>query len=300
MEALIYANDLCNRHGFDTISAGATVAFAIECFENGLISKKDTDGIELTWGNADAMIRVLKKMCVREGIGDLLADGTREAARKIGRGAEEFSMDVGGELIPMHDPREADGWGATYVADPTPARHTRGGTQFAESGGANPGFMKMLGLPATMEKYNNEGKGEAHATLRAYQHLINNTGLCLFTADAMSYYPMRELMISIMGWEGLTLDEMITTGKRTSTMLHAFNLREGFKPEDFTMPARACGDPPFRVGPFKDRTIDFEALKALYYEAMGFDSATGAIKRQTIEALDLTEVVGGDSDKVIS
>lgn len=292
MEALIYANDLCNLHGFDTISAGGTIAFAIECFENGLITKKDTDGIELTWGNADAMIQVLKKMCVREGIGDLLADGAREAARKIGRGAEDFSMDVGGELIPLHDPRESDGWGATYVADPTPARHTRGGTQFPESGHANPNFMKMLGLPVSMEKYNNEGKGEAHAVLRAYQHLINNTGLCLFTADAMSYYPMRELMTSIMGWEGLTLDEMLTTGKRISTLLHAFNLREGFKPGDFTMPARASGDPQFKVGPFKDRTIDFEVLKKLYYEAMGFDAATGTIKKQTIEAMDLTEVVG--------
>jgi aldehyde:ferredoxin oxidoreductase len=286
MDALIYANELCNLAGFDTISAGCAVSLAIECYENGLLTRSETDGLELTWGNTDAMIELLKKMCVREGIGDLFADGPREAARRIGRGAERLSMDVGGEGIPMHDPREADGWGAAYVADPTPARHTRSGTQFAEAGHANPAFMDMLGIPRTLEKYSSKGKGTPHARIRAWMHLVNNTGLCIFCHDSLDYHPLRELLGAVTGWEA-TVEELIRTGMRISTLLHAFNLREGFKPEHFTMPARAAGDPPFKVGPFKDRTIDFEELKWEYYRAMGFDCKTGAIEQGHIEDLGL-------------
>jgi aldehyde:ferredoxin oxidoreductase len=118
MRSLIYANELCNLHGLDTISAGATVAFAVDCYESGLLTKDDTDGLELTWGNSDAHIAVLEKMCRREGIGDVLADGAKWAAQKIGRGSEALAMHAGGEMLAMHDPRCFPGWGA-----PHPGRH---------------------------------------------------------------------------------------------------------------------------------------------------------------------------------
>jgi len=289
IEAVIYANDLCNLHGLDTISAGCTLAFAVECYEHGIITKKDTDGLELTWGNDEAMIEMLKKMCVREGFGDILAEGAREAARKIGKGAEQFSMDVGGELIPMHDPREDIGWGATYVEDATPARHTRGGTQMV--GAYSKRFKEMTGLPDRFDKFSYENRGVAHARIRSYQHLINNVGLCLFTGDSVSYYPMLELMQSIMGWKDMTVEEMLKAGERITIMLHAFNLREGFKPADFTIPPRAAGDPQFKVGPFKDRTFYFENLKRQFYEAMSFDYTTGAIAKDKIEEMGLQDVL---------
>ena len=289
MESIIYANELCNLYGFDTISAGGVVAFAIECYENGVLTNKDTDGLELTWGNTDAMISLLKKMGRREGIGDLLAEGAKVAAAKIGRGAEQFAMHVGGELVPAHDPREAPGWGATYVSDPTPGRHTRGGTQFAEGGMANPVTMKLLGLPAKMEKYNPKDKGKAHAVLAGWQHLINTSGTCLFAADGLNF-PFMGLMNAITGWE-LTVEEIIKTGQRISTLLHAFNLREGFKPGEFKMPPRISGNPPLKVGLLKDITIDFEDLKRQYYEAMGFDTKTGAIRKDRIEALGLQDIL---------
>ena len=91
------------------------MAFAVECYENGLLTKADTDGLELTWGNSDAQVAVLEKMCRREGIGDVLADGAKWAAQKIGRGAERFAMHAGGEMLAMHDPRCFPGWGATYI-----------------------------------------------------------------------------------------------------------------------------------------------------------------------------------------
>ena len=290
VESIIYANELCNLHGFDTISAGATIAFAIECFENGVLTKNDTDGLELTWGNADSMIGVLEKMCRREGIGDVLADGAKEAARKIGKGAEQFAMHVGGELLPMHDPRHAPGWGATYISDAVPGRHTRGGTQFAESGMAPPFVAEVLGLPAKLEPYNPEGKGKIHATLAGYQHLINCSGLCLFAHDGLTF-KYQETINAITGWD-LSVEDLVKTGKRIHAVLHAFNLREGFKPSDYLMPPRVEGKPPFKVGAFKDLTLDLEELKRQFYEeGMGFDFKTGEISKEKIKELGLQDIL---------
>ncbi|MBN1832724.1 MAG: aldehyde ferredoxin oxidoreductase family protein [Deltaproteobacteria bacterium] len=289
MESLIYANELCNMHGLDTISAGTTIAFAIECFENGILTKTDTDGIELTWGNSQAIIDVLKKMCVREGIGDLLAEGAMRASAEIGRGSEQFAMHVGGEMVPMHDPRCTPGWGATYVSDPAPARHVRGGTAFVESGPVNETLYQALGLPTKVEKYNPEGKGEMHAVLAGWQHLVNSSGMCLFGADALPF-SLIDFLKAATGWD-LTYDELINTGKRISTLLHGFNLREGFKPSDFTIPPRVAGNPPLKAGALKDRTVDIEGLKRQYYEAMGFDVDTGAISKERINALGLQIVL---------
>lgn len=289
MESLIYANELCNLYGLDTIAAGATVAFAIECYENGLISKKETDGLELTWGNSDAHIGVLKKMCLREGIGDVLADGAKWAAEKIGRRAEEFAMHSGGEMLAMHDPRCFPGWGATYISDPTPGRHTRGGTSFAEHGGVNEIAYAGMGVPFKMEPYDPTDKGKYHAILAGWQHWVNNSGACLFGIDSMPV-DLLGCMNAITGWD-LDYDEIVETGKRITTLLHAFNLREGFKPGDFKLPERARGNPPLKIGNLKDVTIDSEGLKRQFYEAMGFDFETGAIGRDRIEALGLQDVL---------
>ena len=293
MEALIYANELCNLYGFDTISAGATIAFAMECYEKGILSKSETDGIELTWGNADAMIKVLEKMGRREGIGDLLADGAKFAAERIGRGAEDCAMHVGGELVPMHDPRFAPGWGATYVSDPTPARHTRGGTQFLEVGALDPAVLSLWGLeevPAKLDKYNPEGKGRIHALMVARQYLVETSGTCLFAADGLRF-PFIEFLRAVTGFD-VDPKELLKTGRRIATLLHAFNLREGFRPSNFRLPPRVAGNPPLRVGALKDITIDPEYLKRQYYEAMGFDYETGEIRKEVLKELGLEGLVG--------
>ena len=116
--AIVKGNELCNRYGIDTISCGVTIAFAMECFENGMINKEQTDGIELRFGNADAMVRMITMIAKREGIGDLLAEGSKRAAQVIGKGAEQFAMQVKGSEIPMHDPRYKKGLGLGMVMQP--------------------------------------------------------------------------------------------------------------------------------------------------------------------------------------
>jgi aldehyde:ferredoxin oxidoreductase len=289
MESLIYVNELCNLNGLDTISAGATVAFAIECYEYGLLSKADTDGLELTWANSDAHVELLRKMCEREGIGDVLADGAKWAAAKIGCGAERFAMHSGGEMLAMHDPRCFPGWGATYISDSTPGRHTRGGTAFAEHGGVNERAYGGMGVPFKMDPYDTTDKGRYHAILAGWQHWVNTSGACLFGVDSM---PLDFLgcMNAITGWE-LDYDEVIETGRRITTLLHAFNLREGFVPGDFKLPERVRGNPPLEVGKLQGVTIDSEALKSQFYEAMGFDPQTGALDWESVVALGLEDVV---------
>jgi len=109
LESIIKINDICNRSGLDTISAGAAIAFAIECYENGIVGKGDTGSIELTWGNHRSIVALTERMARREGFGALLADGVRAASQKIGKGSEQFAMHLGGQELPMHDPRNTPG-----------------------------------------------------------------------------------------------------------------------------------------------------------------------------------------------
>ncbi|MFC1998971.1 aldehyde ferredoxin oxidoreductase family protein [Chloroflexota bacterium] len=128
LESIIMASDICNRYGFDTISAGATVAFAMECYENGLITKEDTGGIELTWGNHEAIVKITEQMGKREGFGAVLADGSKVAAEKIGKGAEQYTVHVDGQEPAMHDPKNSPRFATGYMMDAAPGRHTQSGT----------------------------------------------------------------------------------------------------------------------------------------------------------------------------
>lgn len=287
-ESLIYANELCNLYGMDTIGVGGTIAFAVDCYENGILTNKDTDGLELKWGNSDAIIELVHKIARREGIGDVLAEGAKIAAEKFGKGAEQLAIHVGGQLIPMHDPRRAAGWGATYVSEASPAVHTRGGTQFPETGMANPDIYDPLGVPTQMDKYNPEGKGKYQAIMSGWQHLMNTSGVCIFAADGLNFRWIEQ-MRAITGWD-LNIENLKQTGQRIGTMLHLFNLREGFNLSSFTIPERARGNPPLTAGPTKDVTLDFEGLKRQYFEAMDFDLETGTFRKEKLEELGLKDI----------
>jgi len=126
LESIYVMNDLCNRAGIDTISTGTTAAFAIECFENGILTTEDADGLELRWGNSEALVELIRRIISREGIGDILADGTRAAAARIGKGSEKYAVHVGAQEPGMHDSRFDPLMGLHFAADPTPGRHNIG------------------------------------------------------------------------------------------------------------------------------------------------------------------------------
>jgi aldehyde:ferredoxin oxidoreductase len=285
--SIIKANDMCNRHGLDTISAGATIAFAIECYENGLLSLEDTGGIALRWGNAEAIIEMLDKLARREGFGDVLADGVKVAAERIGRGAERYAVHVGGQELPMHDPKYAPSYGTAYVADPTPGRHTAGGYGVAEQMGLADVSLDGLRMP-TAEKYQYQGKGEVQAVWSNLIQVLNCAGLCMFSA-MYSTMPLAELLGSVTGWEW-SIEGLLQAGERIQTLRQAFNVREGFVPADFRLPDRARGEPPFPVGPTAGVTVDVDTMVREYYAAMSWDAVSGRPASERLVALDLVQV----------
>ncbi len=236
-------------------------------------------------------------MCRREGIGDILADGAKWAAEKIGGGAESLAMHAGGEMLAMHDPRCFPGWGATYISDSTPGRHTRGGTAFPEHGGVNEIAYAGLGVPFKLEPYDPTDKGKYHALLAGWQHWVNTSGACLFGIDSMPL-DFVGCMNAITGWE---LDYARSSRRATGSLpfFMPSTCERASSPSDFRLPERARGNPPLQTGRLEGVTVDSEGLKRQFYEAMGFDSATGAIDNDRIVALGLDDVVPtGASDSV--
>ncbi|MEW6755383.1 MAG: aldehyde ferredoxin oxidoreductase family protein [Candidatus Latescibacterota bacterium] len=277
--ALIKINELCNRYGFDTIGAGCTAAFAVECFENGLLSGADTDGLELRWGNDAALVGLLEKMARREGIGEVLADGTRRAAARIGRGAAAYAMHVQGSEVPMHDPKFNPGLATTYKMDATPARHTQGHEDMPPM---------LAGWPAH-DKYLYTGKGELHKQCMEMIHVVNASGLCMFAYLAYDWSFVPDFLTCVTGW-GIDTEECYRVGERIADMRHAFNLREGLNPIHFEVPGRLLGVPPQTQGNVRGVTVDIDTQVREYCQAMDWDPQTAVPSRQRLVSLGLEDV----------
>lgn len=283
LESIVKANDLCNRYGLDTISAGATIAFAIECYENGLITKEDTGGIELKWGNHEAIIRMTEMLANREGFGDVLADGVKRAAEKIGKGSDEYAVHVGGQELPMHDPRMAPSFAGAYQADPTPGRHTQGGLSGIEMGMTSPEWLPPL------DKYTYTGKGEYEALLKNGLHTMNASGICSFAVGSLPDDAVATFMSTVTGRD-FTAEDILKIGERLATIRQAFNAREGLTPKDFQIKGRPIGDPPLEAGPTAGVVVDADTLRAEYFAAMKWDIATGKPDIQKLKDLGLDNV----------
>ncbi|MBY9009796.1 MAG: aldehyde ferredoxin oxidoreductase family protein [Candidatus Lokiarchaeota archaeon] len=270
--SIFKANDLCNRAGIDTISAGATIAFAIECYENNLISKNDTDGLELTWGNSEAILALLNKMINREGFGDLLADGSKIAAEKLGKGSE-YAMHSMGQELGMHSPKYYKNMGTTFAFDPTPGRHTTASLDFFVMGPIiKPnGLFEGITLPRKFKRPGDD-RSEAENLFTAIMQFTHSIGLCEF-AYVFQKYPLLELIKAIVGWD-LTIEEALKTGRRIQTLRQAFTLREGIDIIKNRIPERTV-------------TVDYLEDYKGYCSKMGWNPETGYPLKETLTELDL-------------
>jgi aldehyde:ferredoxin oxidoreductase len=279
LSAIIKANDLCNRYGLDTISAGSTIAFAMECYEKGILTRADLGGLDLTWGNHIAMIALLQKMAERDGIGDIMADGTKIAAKKIGKGAEQYAMHVGGQEIGAHEPKLERAWGLGYEIDPTPGRHTQ-----------NPIVFVPSKLDQKWESRKPFSVGELYRIGSAFNHVINSVGVCAFI---FNNYPSTDTLVDFMkavtGWD-ITSDELITTGERILAIRQAFNVRENLNTNDFKMPDRLLGQPPFQDGPLAGAVFDEENLRTSCYMGVNWDLKTTKPSKQKLLEVGLPDV----------
>lgn len=262
LESIIKANDICNRFGLDTISAGCVIAFAIECYENGLITKKDTGEIELTWGNHQAIVAMTEELARRRGFGDVLADGVKVAAERIGKGAEQYAVHIGGQELGMHDPkrvsplRSENPAAASYQMDATPGRHTQG---FGPS------------------------------SFRG--HFVNAVGFCMFGSfmltDADKY--ITGFMSAITGWD-YSMDELLKTGERIANMRHVITLREGINLLELSVHPRIVGNPPQEEGPLAGKVADIEAQALWNLGALDWSRITTKPSKKKLLELHLDDV----------
>jgi len=260
-EAIVMANHICNLYGLDTISTGTVIAFAMECYEHGLITRADTDGIELTWGNHRAMIAMTEKLARREGFGDVLADGVKRAAERIGKGAGEFAVQIGGQELGLHDPKfdfpafTGTPTSAKYQMDAAPGRHTAG-----------------FG-PTWFQGY-----------------VINACGLCLHINTQINGIKFAtEFLSAVTGWKRST-KELLICGERIGNMRHLFTLREGDNPLNRRVHGRIIGRPPQQDGPLAGVTADLEAQVYWNLGALDWDRVTAKPSRQKLLELGLDDI----------
>jgi aldehyde:ferredoxin oxidoreductase len=287
--AVSKANVLCNAYSLDSIGAGVVIAFAMECFEEGLLSLDDTQGIDLRFGNADAMIQMVEKIAKRDGLGDVLAEGLLPAAAKIGGGAERYAVHAKGQAQPMHEPRLKRGLAIGYAVSPTGADHCHSLHDMDLVNPDEDGFIQSDGLRAVgvLEPMKLESLGPEKVRATIYHSMGSIMHNCL----VMCFFPgwklseLSDMVQAATGWDVSDV-ELLKVGERAMTLARVFNMREGLSAEDDRLCERSYG--PTVGGMLRQGGIDPEELrKAMhsYYVMMGWDRETGVPHEETLHEL---------------
>lgn len=276
-------NDIANRMGIDTISAGAMVGFAVECFEKGWLTIDDTDGLELKWGDAETLLKMTELIGLREGVGELFAEGTLAAAKKIHPDAVDEVVHCKGLDFPAHDPRSCISLAPTYATGTRGACHFRGPCEDVEMGGF---FMPEVGVnEGDVKFFEQKNQSLVASKCQDLGVLCNSLVLCLFMVDGgdWSLTDLTELFNAVTGWD-ISVKELLLTGERGFTVQRLNNLRDGFNAGNDVMPKkmRKIAKEGFRAG----KEIPFEAMMQEYYALRGWDS-NGAPSDETLKRLGL-------------
>ena len=287
IEAITYAHILCNDLGLDTVSAGSTIAFAMECYEKGILKKKDTGGKEILFGNADTMVDLVRSIAARQGIGDLMAEGTRRMAAQLGHGSERFAMNVKGMELPAYDCRATKITGLAYVTANRGGDHITAYVQ-------GPTFLDIPFLIVeenTIEDVTKENPLEAKVVKDMEDALttFDALGACKFMGMALMADDLLPVINAATGWN-LDVAGFRRSGERIFNLARAFNVREGLRRKDDTLPKRLLEDP-LPDGPAAGLTVDLDPLLDAYYEFRGWDKQTGIPTREKLHELELDFVI---------
>ncbi len=293
LQAIARAGELCNAYMLDSISCGGTIAFAMECFEHGLIGLDDTGGIDLRFGNAEAMLRMIELIARREGIGNLLAEGSKRAAEKIGGDAHFFAMQVKGQELAMHEPRGKYNVGMGYAISEIGADHL---VVAHDSAFANPDSIQFksargLGIEKALPPRSlGDEKMELFYILEKWGSLEKVVGYCFFGPAPRSFIPVEDVLASInaaTGWT-LSMQDALRIGERATNMARIFNLREGFSRKDDTLPERLFQG--LENGALQGNALprdEFEASLTSLYRIKGWHPESGVPTRERLEGLSL-------------
>jgi len=295
LAAICKANETCNKYGMDSISCGATISWAYEAFNEGKLTLEDTDGLDLSWGNAESMVKLTEKIAKREGFGDLLAEGSERAAKKIGRGTEEYLITFKGQEAPAHMPRVKRSLAVIYAVNPFGADH--------QSHEHDPVIeddfeyykerLGVLGFSAGVEtrSLNREKMRFTVATQRLYS-AMDSLNLCQFVfGPAWQLYgpdDIVELVQAVTGWEDFSYADIENVGERRINMMRMFNAREGFDRQQDLVPEKLFK--PLKGGASDGWKLDKDEVEGAldtYFELSGWDVKSGIPTAEKLEELGL-------------
>jgi aldehyde:ferredoxin oxidoreductase len=294
IELVTACHDACNRLGIDAVSSSMTLAWVCEAVDKGLLTKDDLDGIDMRWGNGEAALALTIKMGTADGCGAWLGHGVKRAAEHVGKGSDAFAVHVHGGEPAYHDSRFTSLMGVTYIADPTPGRHTAGSASWNETFGAGFSLPKAADKRDWNTKWKStEGKGVSQALFSNAHQAMNGLGLCMFTM-LTGALPWTELVNAATGWDYTDAD-LLRCGERIQNLRAAFNRREGIKPGDFAPHPRMLGegDGNLDAGPLKNIRVPLPMLKDDYYTAMKWNKTTGNVSRARAQELGMAELLEG-------
>lgn len=279
LDAINVANMLCNEYGLDTISAGATIATAMELYQRGYIKDEEiaSDGLSLNWGDAEAVVGWTKKMGLREGFGDKLAEGSYRLCE--GYDATQYAMTVKKQELPAYDPRGVKGHGITYAVN------NRGGCHIK-------GYMinpEILGVPEKLDRLALDGKPAYAKVFHDLTAVIDSMGLCVFTTFGLGLNDYTEMYNSVCG-DIYTPETLLEAGDRVWTMEKIFNIKAGIDKSEDTLPERLLKDP-IVAGPTKGEIYELDILLPEYYSVRGWDE-NGVPTEETLKKLGLEEYIG--------
>lgn len=281
IEVVAKANDICNRYGMDTISTSMAIALAMECFEKGLITERDTDGIDLTWGSGEAIIKMVEKMGRREGFGEVLADGSLRAAKQIGKGSEDFAIHVKGQELALHDPRAFFSWAVAYATAHRGACHILAPTYWIERGLTFP----ELGYEKQLDRFEVEGKGVWVKVFQDFCEVLESLVMCKFSLYGnVRANHVLDLINLTTGWD-MDLKEMLQIGERGFNLKRMINVRLGVTAKDDTLPKRLLTEPTMEGGA-QGRIPPLDPMLKEYYFERGWDE-NGIPTELTLKKLGL-------------
>jgi aldehyde:ferredoxin oxidoreductase len=297
INAIVAGNHLCNDLGIDTISAGGTASFAFECFEKGALTKKDLGGLELNWRDGEALVHLLLMIGNREGIGDLLAEGSFRASKKIKKGSEEWCIEVKGAELPGHDPRALDAWAINYAVSLKGASHLDSYSAIYETiyDADVPGYLataeadESIGIPVMLPRDKIQGKGRAAGLGQNLRTFVSSLGICLMAMLGIKFQDYCRAFNYVTGLN-LANKDIMKCLDRITTLRRAFNNKCGLTAKHDYLPKRLTSLPR-DSGLSKGRLPDIKPMLKEYYDFRGWDPKTGKPKKDRLIELDLTNVV---------
>jgi aldehyde:ferredoxin oxidoreductase len=293
LQAISKENEMCNAYGLDAISTGTIIAWVMECYDRGILTKADLDGIEARWSDVDAALKLIKKIAAREGVGDILAEGVKKAAEHFGRGCERYAVHVKGLEIPMHEPRAKKGLGLSYAVSSRGGCHLQA---YHDPMFESPNLVPEIGIVNALDRHDTS-KEKVNMIIRSQDWIAITNSLLWCTSPGWAGYVytrptfVTEVLNAITGWD-MSVEDLMLTGERMNNLCRCFNAREGMSRMDDYLPPRFTEDT-LPDGPSRGHCVSKEQLDDMldnYYSLRGWDEKTGNPTKEKLNQLGLTFV----------